>query len=352
MIIHANNYENVFVNDESLTSNNRKVTQYMILDIGCPRSLMGSSEYSKYLSSLSEEDKEKVLEFKTNEKFKFGPSRIFTAKCRVQMPLILKNVRLLVNFFVIDGDIPILIGNDILEPLGGIIRVETKLLELEKIRKKIEMYKSKGGHFVLPVVNRERRTSNEEYIKVNICDIKVIEKDDTSTSENVLGEEADAVMSVLLSECEDRREVMKMHDILGHNNLMTLMLEKDEEDEVKKVHKYFGHKSGRKVWELFSKAGKLKGKKKEVLKLLENCSICKEHKKTPPRPRVGMPVANSFNEVVGLDLKILGDGSNILWMVDMFSRAIKGAHIKDKKPETIVKALHKGWCLFYGYPTV
>ena len=26
--------------------------------------------------------------------------------------------------------------------------------------------------------------------------------------------------------------------------------------------------------------------------------------------------------------------------------------IKDKKPETIVTVLHRGWCLPYGYPTI
>ena len=26
--------------------------------------------------------------------------------------------------------------------------------------------------------------------------------------------------------------------------------------------------------------------------------------------------------------------------------------LNDKKPETIVKALHRGWCLYYRYPTI
>ena len=93
----------------------------------------------------------------------------------------------------------------------------------------------------------------------------------------------------------------------------------------------------------------LRGKKKEVLELLNKCRVCSELKKTPPRPRVGMPVANTFNEVVGLDLKVLGNSKYILWIVDMFSKAIKGCYIEDKTPETIVNAIIKTWIIGGGF---
>ena len=93
----------------------------------------------------------------------------------------------------------------------------------------------------------------------------------------------------------------------------------------------------------------MKGKKNAVIELLEKCKICREFKKTPPRPRVGMPVANSFNEVVGLDLKVLDNGKYILWMVDMFSRVLKGVLINNKKPETIVKAIINCWVIGDGF---
>ena len=56
-----------------------------------------------------------------------------------------------------------------------------------------------------------------------------------------------------------------------------------------------------------------------------------------------MPVANNFDEVVGLDLKVLPGGCYILWLVDMFTKAIKGKYLKNKKPETIVKAIIETW---------
>ena len=39
-------------------------------------------------------------------------------------------------------------------------------------------------------------------------------------------------------------------------------------------------------------------------------------------------------------------------MVCACTRFIQGRVLKDKNPESIVNALHRGWCLPYGYPMV
>ena len=78
----------------------------------------------------------------------------------------------------------------------------------------------------------------------------------------------------MLAECNNDDDLINFHDMIGHSNFVALALEKDEEKEVQKVQRYFGHKSGRKTWEIFAKAGRLIGKKKAVLKLLDKCQIC------------------------------------------------------------------------------
>ena len=296
--ILANNYEGVFLNDDILLTNISKGKQFMILYIGCPRSLMGKSEYENLLCSLSQTERENIKQIRCSEKLRFGPSRLYTANFLVQVPLSLEHISLVVSFFVIDGDIPILIGNDILEPLGGIIDVEKREIELIKLQTRLSMIKSKSGHFVLPVIDNSMNKSSKEYYDISAL------QELSKNSDNVIGQEAEAVMLILFASCEEEKDLWILHEVMGHSNFVAMLLEKAEEEEVKKVHRYFGHKSGRKTWELFSKAGRLKGKKNAVIELLDKCKICREHKKTPPRPRVGMPVANSFNEVVGLDLKV------------------------------------------------
>ena len=130
-------------------------------------------------------------------------------------------------------------------------------------------------------------------------------------------------------------------------------LTKSEKQEVLKLHRYFAHRSGHKLWEnLFQPAGKLKGKKKLVLDMLGKCEICKRYKKTPPRPKVGLPKARDVNDVVSLDLQIFKkDGKKeigIMYIHDEFSKLIKGQVINDKKKETIIKGIENKWIIGDG----
>ena len=169
-------------------------------------------------------------------------------------------------------------------------------------------------------------------------------------NENVMNKEAHAVMLALLLETENDTDIARFHQQIGHVAFNSLALSSDEKEEVNKVHRYFGHRSGRRVWDVFAKAKKLEGKKKAVLAEIEKCKVCSKFKKSPPRPKVGIPVANDFNEVVGLDLKVVDKekGYYILWLVDQFSKLIKGKFIKDKKPSTIIQGIISTWIVGDG----
>ena len=41
-------------------------------------------------------------------------------------------------------------------------------------------------------------------------------------------------------------------------------------------------------------------------------------------------------------------GEYILWMVDLFSKLIKGKYIRNKKPETIIQAIVDSWTVGDG----
>ena len=168
--------------------------------------------------------------------------------------------------------------------------------------------------------------------------------------ENITGEAADEVMLILLAEMENKEDIEKVHEEIGHDAFVWLALTADEETRVNKVHRYFGHRSGRRTWELFAKADKLKGKRQEVLDVIDRCKVCSQMRKAPQRPKVGMPVTNDFNEIVGMDLKVVNKnkGEYILWMVDLFTKLIKGKYIKNKKPSTIIEAIISTWIVGDG----
>ena len=62
---------------------------------------------------------------------------------------------------------------------------------------------------------------------------------------------------------------------------------------------------------------------------------------------MGLPTAN---EIVGLDLKVVDKekGHYILWIVDLFSKLIKGKYIRDKKPATIIDGVISTWIVGDG----
>ena len=81
----------------------------------------------------------------------------------------------------------------------------------------------------------------------------------------------------------------------------------------------------------------------------DNCEVCKRFKKSPNRPKVGLPTSSDFNEVVALDLKERNNNKEyILYCICTFSRLTRGVIIKDKKPDTIVKGIIDCWVLGKG----
>ena len=329
-------YDKVYLNEQFFKNQSQVLGQFMIVDSGCPRSLMGDKEYEKLRSKFKTES----MKLSANERFRFGPSKTYNADFKVKIPMRLGDLRLNADFFIVKGEIPILLGNDVMKPLEGSIDMKEKKLKLQKIGKDIPLIETPGGHFVIPVKSIAMTEPSKDHT----------EEEAFEYEENIKGEEADEVMMTLVAECENKKDLKKVHNEIGHSAFVYLALTDEEEKQVDKVHRYFGHRSARRTWELFAKAEKLKGKRKEVLEIIEKCKICSQMKKAPPRPKVGLPVSNDFNEVVGMDLKVVSKskGEYILWMVDLFSKMIKGKFIKDKKPSTIIEAIIATWIIGDG----
>ena len=78
------NYDDVYINDEEFSGDKCDQNQLMIVDIGCPRSLMGKKEYEKLINSLSSSELKHIKESKASEKFCFGPSRSYDSMMKYQ----------------------------------------------------------------------------------------------------------------------------------------------------------------------------------------------------------------------------------------------------------------------------
>ena len=98
LFIIKNDYDEVFLNDKHFSDKVSKSKQLMILDIGCPKSLMGLNEYKSLKSTLTQDEKQLIEEFPCNKKFKFGPSKVYEASFRVVFPLKLSDAKVITCF--------------------------------------------------------------------------------------------------------------------------------------------------------------------------------------------------------------------------------------------------------------
>ena len=75
-----------------------------------------------------------------------------------------------------------------------------------------------------------------------------------------------------------------------------------------------------------------------IHRVVNDCKVFQKFSKSIARPRVTLPKATSFNEVVTLDLKEFGS-KYVLWMIDSFSRFMQGRLLSNMKADTIIQAL-------------
>ena len=83
-----------------------------ILDCGCPSNVVGEPWLNLYKHTRPNEQ---FSESTNNEKFKFGPSNIFTSNVKVKIPITLGTLETYIEASVVKCNIPLLISRDQLE---------------------------------------------------------------------------------------------------------------------------------------------------------------------------------------------------------------------------------------------
>ena len=69
------------------------------------------------------------------------------------------------------------------------------------------------------------------------------------------------------------------------------------------------------------------------------------------KPKVALPRATLFDEIVTLDLKQFGN-KYVLQCIDAFTRFVKGKLLNNKKAETRVNVINDSWNLALGIPGI
>ena len=144
----------------------------MIVDLGCPNTVIGKRDENKFIQSLSKYQQQNLKRVKTNEKFKFGPSGPYLCEHKLKFPVLNRSNLLWVEVALVQADIPMLLGNNILKPFGAEIKLFPKgndgILKLEETE--IVMRGTSGGHFAVKSADLAKLCGNFPKDEVNwIC---------------------------------------------------------------------------------------------------------------------------------------------------------------------------------------
>ena len=121
---------------------------------------------------------------------------------------------------------------------------------------------------------------------------------------------------------------------------------------IRKVHEVNNHKSADQLIIHYRRADLIGPETTKLIKqVVKDCKICQKFSKSLAKPKIALPIASSFNEIVTLDLKQFGD-KYVLWCICAFTRFIQGRLLKNKKAETIINAIEECWNLTLGIPTI
>ena len=117
-----------------------------------------------------------------------------------------------------------------------------------------------------------------------------------------------------------------------------------------KLHRQFGHTSAEKLNKLVRESNIHDSSLEDaVIKVSNECDVCRRYKRPGPKPVVSLPLARRFNEVIAMDLKSWGN-KYFLVMVDLYTRYCSAVVISNKNASTIINGVFLNWIVFFGVP--
>ena len=112
---------------------------------------------------------------------------------------------------------------------------------------------------------------------------------------------------------------------------------------IRKVHEVMNHKSAEQLIISYRNAGIIGPETiKTIRQVVKDCKICQKFGRSMVRPKVALPRATSFNEIVTLDLKQFG-AKYVLWCIDAFTRFVQGKLLNNKRIVKYVISLEDQW---------
>ena len=288
----------------------------MALDSCCTRALCGKEWLDHHKRMMPEAMKRHLKgPMDSNVIFTFGNGNTLKSKGKYIVPVVIYGVKVKLLVELVESDIPLLASKTAMEKCGVVLNFADKKTTAFGITRR--MVETSLGHPIVGVLPKTPAPFEEE---------------------------------LLLAMGHTAEEVFAARDIkLGKRDEKKLS-SKQQLEVIRKVHKQAGHQSKEKFLKFLTESSIVWDKKllrNELDKMTKNCEGCILKKKKPDKPAACIPVADGFNQCIGIDLKIHRDGV-ILYVIDMWSKMIQAKFVNSKRPEDIIEALLTMWVAPYG----
>ena len=269
-----------------------------VLDSGAARTLCGYIWFRVFCESLMKT----IPTRPCSSVYKFGASEPVVAKRSAVIPVVIGNETIHITTDIVELDVPFLLSRAAMKKLNMIINFGTDSVTFHGITYPLNVTSS--GHYTIPLTPSVQLLSTHKYLP----ETQVIFTTTTTLSKS---------------------------------------------QQALKLHRQFAHAPSDRLISLMNAAGKPwsldKELKSELRNVENNCQTCLEYAKELPRPTVGLPSANFFQDTVALDLKFY-NGKILIHLIDHATRYSACGRIPSKQPEIVVKAMFAHWIVIFGPP--
>ena len=174
------NHATPFIEDLSSSTSkmlSSQIRNSAVLDSGSPKNVCGKSWLHQYLSNLPKRERNNVIYWKSENKFKFGCGTIFSAYQSVKIPAKIGGNDYEIQTDIIEAEIPLLFGKEALNKTNATLDCKNDTLTI--MGETIHLQETVSGHYILPLrANTLPRNNKETLSNENCPDMKFLYQDE------------------------------------------------------------------------------------------------------------------------------------------------------------------------------
>ena len=353
------NVETIYASERDFRSNTNTTNGSGVVDSAATKTVCGEpwfEAFRNYLKSLGKE----ITTSPSDVVYKFGndghKKSLFSAVIPVR--LFGKNAKLRVD--VIASNCPLLMGRPTLEKIGLILNFKDSTATVDG--NKYSLQRSEKGHFLVSLMfNNTNHIIPVEKEDEILCAID--EVNEIFFMEDEIEQACEVAYSIDINTSE---EITNCDPVMTNENQETgksvahkASQKMDVNVTARKLHLVFGHPTSKRLIETIQHAYKDRKEIKDLCQAVEKftntCETCLSMAKHKPKPKVCLPLARVFNDVLAFDLTFWNDSMVkktiiILHCIDLATRLSAACVVQSKEPRIIINSLVKSWLNVFGAP--